>query len=41
MNPKIIKYAIEAHSKVNHLYDGAPYAVHLAMVVSYAYKQQG
>jgi (p)ppGpp synthase/HD superfamily hydrolase len=38
MNPKIIRYAIEAHQSVNHLYNGAPYSVHLAMVVSYAYK---
>jgi len=38
MNPKIIAFAIEAHQKTNHLYDGHPYSVHLAMVVSYAYK---
>ncbi len=38
MNSKIIAFAIEAHQRTNHDYDGKPYAVHLAMVVSYAYK---
>lgn len=38
MNPKIISFAIEAHQKVNHLYDEKPYSVHLAMVAHYAYK---
>lgn len=38
MNSKIIGFAIEAHSKTNHLYDGMPYSVHLAMVANYAYK---
>ena len=38
MNSKIISFAIEAHSKTNHLYDGKPYSVHLSMVVMYALK---
>ncbi|MEO6305958.1 MAG: phosphohydrolase [Bacteroidia bacterium] len=38
MNSKIISFAIEAHQKTNHLYDGKPYSVHLAMVVMYAQK---
>jgi (p)ppGpp synthase/HD superfamily hydrolase len=38
MNPKIIRFAIEAHQNANHLYDGSPYSVHLAMVAHYAYK---
>jgi len=38
MNSKIISFAIKAHSKTNHLYDGKPYSVHLAMVVGYAQK---
>lgn len=38
MNSNIISFAIEAHSKTNHLYDGKPYSVHLAMVVMYAQK---
>ena len=38
MNSKIISFAIEAHQKTNHLYDGKPYSVHLAMVVAYAQK---
>ena len=38
MNPKIISYAIDAHAKVNHLYDGFPYSVHLSMVSMYAQK---
>lgn len=38
MNSKIISFAIEAHSKTNHLYDGKPYSVHLAMVVLNAVK---
>lgn len=38
MNSKIIGFAIEAHSKVNHLYDGKPYSVHLAMVAMYGQK---
>ena len=32
MNSKTISFAIEAHHKTNHLYDGKPYSVHLAMV---------
>ena len=32
MNSKIISFAIEAHNKTNHLYDGKPYSVHLSMV---------
>jgi len=36
MDSKIIGFAIEAHNKVNHLYDGKPYSVHLAMVAHYA-----
>lgn len=38
MNSKIIAFAIEAHQNVNHLYDGKPYSVHLALTVSYAQK---
>jgi (p)ppGpp synthase/HD superfamily hydrolase len=38
MNPKIIAFAIEAHQRVNHLYDGRPYSVHLSMVAHYALK---
>ena len=38
MNSKIIGFAIEAHSKTNHLYDGKPYSLHLSMVVMYAMK---
>ena len=38
MNSKIISFAIEAHNKTNHLYDGKPYSVHLAMVAMYAIK---
>lgn len=38
MNSKIIGFAIEAHNKVNHLYDGSPYSLHLAMVAHYAVK---
>lgn len=38
MNSKIIAFAIEAHQSTNHLYDGKPYSVHLALVVSYAQK---
>jgi (p)ppGpp synthase/HD superfamily hydrolase len=38
MNSKILAFAIEAHSKVNHLYDGKPYSVHLAMVSDIAYR---
>ena len=38
MNSKIIAFAIEAHQSTNHLYDGKPYSVHLAMVVFYAQK---
>ena len=36
MNSQIIGFAIEAHNKVNHLYDGKPYSVHLSMVVMFA-----
>ena len=38
MNSKIIAFAIEAHQNTNHLYDGKPYSVHLALVVAYAQK---
>ncbi len=38
MNPRIIRYAIEAHQFVNHLYGGAPYSVHLAIVAGFASK---
>jgi (p)ppGpp synthase/HD superfamily hydrolase len=38
MNTKIISYAIDAHAKVNHLYDGFPYSVHLSMVALFAQK---
>lgn len=38
MNSKIIAFAIEAHNKVNHLYDDKPYSVHLAIVVGYAFR---
>lgn len=38
MESKIISFAIESHSKVNHLYDGKPYSVHLSMVAMYALK---
>lgn len=35
---QIRRFAIEAHHQTNHLYNGAPYSLHLAMVVEYAYK---
>ncbi len=38
MNTKIIGFAIEAHQKVNHLYDGKPYSLHLSMVAMYVLK---
>lgn len=38
MNSKIIAYAIQAHQNTNHLYDGKPYSVHLALTVAYAQK---
>lgn len=38
MDSKIISFAIEAHDKTNHLYDGKPYSVHLSMVVINAVK---
>lgn len=38
MNSKIIAFAIEAHHKTNHLYDGKPYSVHLSMVAMYGLK---
>ena len=38
MDSKIIAFAVEAHQSTNHLYDGKPYSVHLALVVSYAQK---
>ena len=38
INSKIISFAIDAHNKTNHLYDGKPYSVHLSMVVMYAIK---
>ncbi|MDD4820325.1 MAG: HD domain-containing protein [Flavobacteriales bacterium] len=33
--PRAIKYAITAHSSTHHLYDDAPYSVHLAMTAHY------
>jgi (p)ppGpp synthase/HD superfamily hydrolase len=36
IDSKIIAFAIDAHNKVNHLYNGYPYSVHLAMVVGFA-----
>jgi hypothetical protein len=33
MDLKIISFAIEAHQRTNHLYDGNPYSVHLELVV--------
>lgn len=41
MNPKVIRYAIESHANVNHLYDGAPYSLHLAMAVSFGEAYSG
>jgi (p)ppGpp synthase/HD superfamily hydrolase len=38
MDSKIISFAIEAHQRTNHLYDGNPYSVHLELVVFYAQK---
>lgn len=38
MDTKIIAYAINAHHQTNHLYDGKPYSVHLALVTAYAQK---
>lgn len=38
MISKTISFAIEAHAKTNHLYDGKPYSVHLSMVVMTAMK---
>ena len=38
MNLNIISFAIEAHDKVNHKYDGKPYSVHLALVAYYCQK---
>jgi (p)ppGpp synthase/HD superfamily hydrolase len=38
MNSQVISFAIEAHNKTNHLYDGKPYSIHLSMVVMYAMK---
>jgi (p)ppGpp synthase/HD superfamily hydrolase len=38
MNSKIIAFAIDAHNKTNHLYDGKPYSVHLSMVAMYGMK---
>ena len=38
MDSKIISFAIEAHNNTNHLYDGRPYSVHLAMVAMVAQK---
>lgn len=38
MDSRIISFAIEAHAKTNHLYDGKPYSVHLAMVAMIAQK---
>ncbi len=40
INSQIIAFAIEAHTNVNHLYDGKPYATHLAMVAHFAYEFQ-
>ena len=38
MNSEILSFAIKAHHDTNHTYDGAPYSLHLSMVVSYAYE---
>lgn len=38
MNSNIISFAIQAHQNTNHLYDGYPYSVHLAMVAMFAQK---
>ncbi len=38
MNTNVISFAIEAHQKTNHLYDGKPYSIHLIMVALYAQK---
>ena len=38
MNTKIMAFAIDAHNKVNHTYDGYQYSVHLSMVAMYAMK---
>lgn len=35
---QVMSFAVEAHQKTNHLYDGKPYLIHLAMVVYYAHK---
>lgn len=37
-NPAVIAFAIEAHTSMNHLYDGMPYVYHLSMAVGYGYK---
>lgn len=37
-NPHILNFALSAHADTNHKYDNKPYAVHLGMVVAYAYK---
>lgn len=38
MNLNIISFAIEAHDKVNHKYDGKPYSLHLYLVAYYCQK---
>lgn len=38
INTSIISYAIQAHAETNHLYDGKPYTVHLALTSYYALK---
>lgn len=35
---KIVRFAIEAHNKANHLYDGQPYVIHLTKTVFFALK---
>ena len=35
---RAMRYAVEAHKKTNHTYDGLPYEVHLLAVVDYAVK---
>lgn len=38
MSQSIKEFAIQAHAKVNHLYDGQSYSVHLKDVVDYAHQ---
>jgi len=38
MDSNIIAFAIKAHHDTNHMYDGKPYSIHLALTVCYAQK---